>query len=481
MTEPSFLVARMTLTRFASRHRGRAGPTLTRRRPSHDPSRGPSVRTWRWLCRLLAATMVVASASSLPAQSAPAATTTPAQSAEPGSELTIYLLTMGPGDEVWERFGHNAIWVRDRARHTDIAYNWGMFDFEQPNFIPRFLAGRMLYWMAGYDTPRTIESYIAVNRSVSAQELRLTPAQRVALRDFVEWNARDENKYYHYDYYRDNCSTRVRDAIDRVLGGSIRRASANVPTGTTYRSHTQRLTAGDVPVYTGIMIILGHPADRPISAWQEMFLPAKLHDHLRHVTVPDASGRQVPLVASEWPLFVAKRPPEPAAPPRDTLYYLLAGLVVAALLVALSVGTARGSRGARAGLAVVGGAWSLLAGLAGTAILIAWTLTEHVFMRRNENVLQLNPLSLALVVLLPLLLYRGRASRAVAWLGTAIAALAVLGFAIQVLPWFHQVNGEIIALALPVQVAMAWAVRRSATAPRAGSAIIPGINSSTRA
>lgn len=451
----------MTFTRFTSRRRGCAGATLTKR----DRSHGPSVRTGPWLC-LLAAALVIASASSLHAQNAPATTSAPVQGAEPGSELAIYLLTMGPGDEVWERFGHNAIWIRDRARHTDIAYNWGMFDFEQPNFIPRFLAGRMLYWMAGYDAPRMIEAYGSANRSVWAQELRLTPAQRVALRDFVEWNARDENKFYHYDYYRDNCSTRVRDAIDRVLGGPIERATSGILTPTTYRSHTRRLTTGDVPVYTGIMVILGHPADRPITAWQEMFLPMKLREHIRKVTVPGAGGAQLPLVAHEWEMFAAKRPPERAEPPRVTLYYLLTGSVVAVLLALLARATASGSRPARAGLAVVGGVWSLLAGLSGTAILVAWTLTQHVFMRDNENILQLNPLSLALALLVPMLLYRGTARRAVVWLCNAVAALAVLGFAIQALPWFSQVNGDIIALALPIQLAMAWAMWKTQRARR---------------
>ena len=67
--------------------------------------------------------------------------------AVPGSELTIYLMTMGPGDQVWEKFGHNAIWIHDDLRHTDIAYNWGLFDFNAVDFYPRFLKGEMLYSM----------------------------------------------------------------------------------------------------------------------------------------------------------------------------------------------------------------------------------------------------------------------------------------------------------------------------------------------
>src|SRR6202165_584994 len=70
-----------------------------------------------------------------------------ASAIEPGSNLTVYLLTFGWGDIVWERFGHNAIWIRDRARGTDTTYNWGMFDFNQPNFVWRFVTGDTRYWM----------------------------------------------------------------------------------------------------------------------------------------------------------------------------------------------------------------------------------------------------------------------------------------------------------------------------------------------
>ncbi|HEU4630204.1 MAG TPA: DUF4105 domain-containing protein, partial [Gemmatimonadaceae bacterium] len=217
-----------------------------------------------------------------PAGAQPVATAPPAD-AEPGAELTIYLVTMGPGDAIWEKFGHNAIWVHDAATGSDVAYNWGMFDFTEADFIPRFLKGSMRYWMAGYQAQPMIAAYARMNRSVYVQELALTPAQRRELRDFVVWNAQPQNAYYHYDYFRDNCSTRVRDAIDRVLGGRIRAAFDTVVTGTSYRWHMRRLTQEEQPLYTGMHLVLGQPGDRPISAWEAMFLPMKLHDYVRQL------------------------------------------------------------------------------------------------------------------------------------------------------------------------------------------------------
>ena len=154
---------------------------------------------------------------------------------EPGSSLTVYLLTFGWGDVVWERFGHNAIWIKDAAHGTNMTYNWGMFDFNQPRFVWRFVTGDTRYWMEPIDYNSMVAYYKQHNRSILAQELNLTPAQRLKLQQFVQWNALPENKFYRYDYYRDNCSTRLRDAIDHALSGQLQTSTVSRMTTGTYR------------------------------------------------------------------------------------------------------------------------------------------------------------------------------------------------------------------------------------------------------
>src|SRR6266567_1075288 len=205
----------------------------------------------------------------------------PAAPAEPGSELTISLMTMGNGSEVWELFGHNAIWIHDARSGTDAVWNWGVFNSRVPHFILHFLKGRMFYSMAGDGLDETLASYRYLNRSVAAQELNLTPAERLQVKNFIDWNARPENRDYRYDYFQDNCSTRVRDVLDRVLGGAIARAAKTRASGTSYRGETLRLMQGDRPLVVGVEIGLGRPADRPITVWEDMFLPRRLHDFLR--------------------------------------------------------------------------------------------------------------------------------------------------------------------------------------------------------
>jgi hypothetical protein len=386
----------------------------------------------------------------------PASAQTPAR--EPGSELTISLVTMGPGKYVWERFGHNAIRVTDASTGADTTYNYGMFDFGHENFFRNFASGRMDYWMEGHDANREIRSYMQANRSVWVQVLNLTPAQRVELRDFLLWNARPENRFYRYHYYYDNCSTRVRDALDRVLGGAIERATDHAASGATFRSHSRRLTENNAFIYTGIHIGLSRPTDREITQWEEMFLPLALRERVRSITVADEDGVQQPLVLSEETLFLSTDEPPPDAPPRWWPRYLALGLALGAIL-ALAGRRRDTSRGARALFVAVGTLWSLVAGFAGVALAYLWFFTDHVTSYANENLLHFSPLSLALVILIPLAARGTGSGTAARRVALAVAVLSLIGFVRKVIPG-SQVNGEIIALALPAHLGLLAGVGR---------------------
>ncbi len=395
----------------------------------------------------------------------------------PDTELKVFLVTMGQGDEVWEKFGHNALWVHDPVRGTDRVYNYGVFDFNSPGYWNRFVKGDWIYQLAVTDIYRTLREYRYRDRTVTAQELNLTPAQAEELQTFLEWNARPENAEYLYDYYRDNCSTRVRDVIDRVLGGALHRATAEEPSGTTYRWHSRRLVQGDAATYTGLSLGLGPAADRPISRWEEMFLPGKLQEQVREMSIPGPAGHPVPLVRSEQVLYEAvDRAAEPVIAESALGRYFFTGVALAALLLVLGwAGSGQGvwSSLGRFGFSSMAALWTILIGGGGLLLAALWGLTNHSIAFRNENLLQFNPLALPLVLLLPALAFRARwAERPALWLSSALALASVLGMLLQTLPWFEQVNGEIIALVLPVHLALALAVRwlrRSAHSPQAGT------------
>ncbi len=328
----------------------------------------------------------------------------------------------------------------------------------------------MIYGMDGYGIDETLEQYRYLNRSVWAQELNLTPAQRAEIKAFIDWNRRPENVNYRYDYFRDNCSTRVRDILDRALGGQLRAAATKKMTGTSYRWHTLRLTQGDKPLVTGIEIGLARPADRDISAWEEMFLPRKLHDFLRTMQVSDGQGGLQPLVKSERVLFQASRPPEPSAPPRLGVPLFVLGLAIAGLIAWTGARAAMtGRRHARLAAAIVIGLWSLVAAFLGVILTLLWTVTDHVFAHQNENLLLFNPLWLALAVLVPIYLARGVAARATRAAALSAAVLAVLAVLLHLTMLSAQGNWPVIGLALPPALAFAWVATRRAAFVRARS------------
>lgn len=380
-----------------------------------------------------------------------------------GDELEISVITMGQGDQVWERFGHNALWIRDNMRGTDIAWNWGVFDFAAPDFVLRFVTGETRYWMEGNDVAATMQHYRQLGRSITVQRLALTPAQKVAIRDYVDWNSRPENRFYRYDYYLDNCSTRLRDVIDRAIGGQLRRATDGIRTNTSFRSESIRLTEGMQLVQGGITTALGQPADVPITAWQQMFVPMRLRDHLRGVRVPGADGQLVPLVAEERVEYMPVRAPEPDEAPGLLVRFTMAGILVAGLIAVLGWRATHDRAphtGARVALAIVGAMWATVSGVAGLALVGAWVGTRHIFWFQNENLLQLSPVALVLALLVPLALFRPRWARLAGGVAAIVAMIALLALVLKALPWFRQDNLPVIALALPVHLALAWSMLR---------------------
>ena len=381
-------------------------------------------------------------------------------------------MTIGPGDAVWERFSHNALVIRDNRAQTELAYNWGIFDDHDADFMLRLARGQMLYSMQGYEASRWLAGYSRDNRDVWLQRVNLTPGQRLELQALLTEMNTEANRYYRYDYFRDNCSTRLRDALDRVLGGPIRAATEGTDTGTTYRWHTARLLQSVPAAYAGIQFVVGNRGDETISAWDEMFLPLRLKEHLEGVRIVDAEGEPGPLLGEAVQVLEAVRDPVPLAAPDFLFPLLLLGTALGAFFAGLGWVAGDGKRWGRWALALSGAAWSTGVGLLGTALLLSWFFTDHVFWTLNENAFQANPVSLLLALVLMVLLVRDVLNpsdgRSEIWAGKRVGAvakvvggLAIAGLFVQVFPGFDQVNGEVMAVLLPAHVGLAWGVLRA--------------------
>ena len=364
----------------------------------------------------------------------------------------IGVMTMQPGEIFWERFGHDAIVVEDPATHDAISYNFGFFDPTEPDFIPRFIRGHMRYRLVALPLQDDLVYYRDVGRGVSIQWLDLTDAQAHALSAALAANARPENARYDYDYFTDNCTTRVRDALDRALGGRLHAQLAGRSRGNTYRGEAVRLARPAPWMWLGFDIGLGPFADVPLSRWDEAFVPMRLADSLGEVKLDD--GR--PLVREVQPVLPHRLAPEPVEAPRPWWPWALAGVAVALGLLAL------GARAPRV-LAGVALAFWLLAGLVGALLLFLWIGTAHRAAWGNQNLLLLDPLCL---LLLPggWRLLRGRAAGR--WFDRVLLAIlvgAALAWVMRWLPFFFPVqdNARWIALLLPVHAALALRMRRA--------------------
>ncbi len=368
----------------------------------------------------------------------------------------IGVMTMQPGEVFWERFGHDAIVVDDPSLAEPISYNFGFFDLEEPGFVGRFVRGKMEYALVALPLSQDLALYRQEGRGVAVQWLDLTPEQASSLALQLQNNARPENARYRYDYFRDNCATRVRDALDRALGGSLGQQLASRSQGNSYRSEATRLSRPATWMWLGFQFGLGPNADRPLSRWDEAFIPMRLADSLREVRTPAGT----PLIIAEEQLLPHRLPPELAPRTQPTLAWSVVGIALG--LALWFIGRRRPRIAAGAALVF----W-LLCGLLGVLMLYLWLGTAHWSAWRNHNLLLASPLAW---LLLPgaWALLRGRTpSRTWRWLLVAVTALALLALPLSWLGIDLQANGMWIGLLLPVQLAFAalWA------RPRAGGII----------
>lgn len=371
----------------------------------------------------------------------------------PAANLEVSLITYGPGETYWERFGHDAIQLRDTVSGESVDFNYGVFDFDERGFLLNFARGRMHYLMDAAYSDVDQRYYRESGRSITRQALALTPEQAGALRDFLLWNLRPENARYDYDYYADNCTTRVRDALDKALGGILRTQLEARKGGMTYRQQTARLMSAQPWLMLLMDLGLGPYADRPLNAWEESFLPMVLQRELAHVQVRDENGATHPL-ADEGQVLSPNRlevPPDHAPDLRPAL--ALAGLALAVILLVCA-------RAWPLGYALLGSIFLVAAGLVGLLLIILWTLTTHHSAWANDNLLLFNPLAFALIPAL----WRARrgvaASRRMDMLITIQLIAVLIAVLLHFFPGVVQQNQPWLMFALPVWLALAWNLRR---------------------
>ncbi len=193
--------------------------------------------------------------------------------------IEFSVITIGPyEDELYSAFGHSGIRYRDKLNNIDLFYNYGIFDFDQPNFYINFLNGRLLYMVGKYNY-QTVESfYINQKRYVKEQVLNLNDSEKIILFNYLEQNIKPENRTYLYNYVYNNCATKIRDILVTVYGERItfKDKSDNKTIRALMDKYLKNNKWGDL----GIDICLGLQIDKKASYSEEMFLPEYLFSNL---------------------------------------------------------------------------------------------------------------------------------------------------------------------------------------------------------
>jgi hypothetical protein len=195
--------------------------------------------------------------------------------------IEVSLLTCSPHEEIYSLYGHSAIrWHNLRqqgpgAVTEDFVFNWGVFDFRKPYFIPRFVFGLTDYELGAYPYNYFWPYYKEYGSSVVEQVINLTNAEKIRLKEILVENLRPENKVYRYNYFYDNCSTRPRDIIEKCISGKVEYAQREEYTP-SYREMVHQCTRNHPWAAFGNDILLGVRADMKTSLREQEFLPGNL-------------------------------------------------------------------------------------------------------------------------------------------------------------------------------------------------------------
>lgn len=374
-----------------------------------------------------------------------------------GEDLEIKLVTIGPGDDVPSWWGHTALIVEDRRFKTSVFYNYGLFSFEEKNFFVNFAMGRLIFWVGAWKTSTALAYYVSINREIRMQVLNLSPLKKVEMAKFLAINVRPENRAYLYDHYRDNCSTRVRDLIDRIIDGQFY-SQMQGPGRYTYREHTRRHTDRSFMMDWLLMFLMSDVIDKPIRQWDDMFLPEDLSIYVQNLSYENKEGKRIPLVESAYTYYQAKnRSPLPEGVPVHWPTGLLFGFIFAALTVISAICWKKNCRFARqifAGLHLVEG---IIFGIPGFFLFFLSYFTDHKVTYGNENLLLANPLTLLFIPLAVGIFLQKRGFYRWAKINSYTLALSgIILVPAKLFPAFDQQNTLSICLILPVSLAMAF-------------------------
>ena len=349
--------------------------------------------------------------------------------AQDSSHIRISLLTCTPGDELYSTFGHSAIRVTDTSSRSDIVFNYGTFNFDDPGFYIKFIRGKLLYFVSTTDFDSFQNEYQTTNRGMTEQLLNLSATEKIALKDFLYNNAKEPNRYYQYDFFLDNCTTRIRDIIVKYKT-NYPPLKPVMPANTRFRQaiHEYLDNGGKYWSKLGIDLLLGAPTDAVMTTNQTQFLPDNLMKAL------DSSNRNRQLVVSTNQLY-------PFTAINNKQSFFTPMIVFSILFLAIQLISLSSNKKASSFLYGFDGLLFFLTGAIGILFVFMWTSTDHSMVKNNFNLIWAWP---------PHIIFAFFINSKKKWVNKYFA-VTIFGMVIVLLSWFflpQQMNNALLPIVL---------------------------------
>lgn len=301
-------------------------------------------------------------------------------------DAEISVLTFGPGSSLNDAFGHNAFRVKDKTQNIDFAFGYGDYDFDAPNFYLKFAQGKLNYLLSKNRYQDIYNYYTYQNRTISEQVLNISRSEKQAVYNFLEDNYKPNNRRYLYDFFYDNCATRMRDVLLKTVDNNITFKSLETIENKTFRSliheHVNRNSWGSF----GIDLALGSVIDKPATEFEHMYLPKYIYGFFEGATL--SSGE--PLIKQTKTVYKSTKNKNKNNFLTRPLFIL--GLLALVILIITYFDYKKRKRTKWLDIVLFAGT-----GLIGLFMILLWFATDHTATAFNYNLLWAFPLNIFVV------------------------------------------------------------------------------------
>ena len=304
------------------------------------------------------------------------------------AELSI--LTMGPGDDLNDSFGHSAFRVKDTIQNIDVVYNYGVYDFNTPNFYLKFAQGKLLYNLDRNNFTPFYNYYSKQNRWIKEQVLNLNPSEKQNLFNFLQNNLKPENRTYKYDFFFDNCATKIRDVMAIVLKDKISYQDGFQSNFYTFRELIQKNVDWNTWGSFGMDIAIGAVVDRKATYWEYQFLPEYVFKATDKAKL-NRGQEDISLVKKTINLFIN-------SPEENKSNFFTSPLFIMGLLAFIILGITYKDFKNKIRSRWLDISIYSITGIIGVLLLLLWFATDHYTTHNNYNLLWAFPLSLFFVL-----------------------------------------------------------------------------------